>query len=162
MYSQVYRAQQTNGRVALIQEKTASVSLRHLPSQSSLAEIISKVIENSTLSTSKLRLIEPQTLSQETSSWPKKESNTHIDNLEIRNVNITCQKPPEHITQGFSMLNRHISVIAQCKRFIGICRYHKANRESTILSTKEFDPALNCCVKMVKQISYAQETKNLQ
>jgi len=47
------------------------------------------------------------------------------------------------------------------KRFISNCRNPKANRQSTILSTQDFDQALTCCVKMVQQISYAQEIRNL-
>jgi len=47
------------------------------------------------------------------------------------------------------------------KRFISNCRNPKANRQSTILFTQDFDQALTCCVKMVQQISYAQEIRNL-
>jgi len=33
--------------------------------------------------------------------------------------------------------------------------------KSTIISTQDFEQALNCCVKIVQLISYAQEMKNL-
>ena len=36
-----------------------------------------------------------------------------------------------------------------------------ANRQTTILSTQDCDQALTCCVKMVQQVSYAQEVKEL-
>jgi hypothetical protein len=78
----------------------------------------------------------------------------------MRNVHIACLQPPEHITQKFSKLNRLIRVIGYCKRFISNCRNPKANRKSTILSTQDLDQALTCCVKMVQQISYAQEMRN--
>ena len=47
------------------------------------------------------------------------------------------------------------------KRFIRNCRNPKANRQSTILSSQDFDQALICCVKMVQQISHAHEMRNL-
>jgi len=148
-------------RVALIQEETASALWRHVPSQSNPADLISRGIEPTTLSTSTLWWKGPQWLSQEPSSWPTTEINTPIDHLEIRNVHIACLQTPEDIIQRFSKLNRLIRVIAYCKRFISNCRNPKANRQSTILSTQDLDQALTCCVKMVKQISYAQEMRNL-
>ena len=87
--------------------------------------------------------------------------NTPTDNLEIRNVHIACLQPPEDITQRFSKLNRLIRVIGYCKSFTSNCRNPKATSQSTILSTQDLDQALICCVKMVQQISYAQEMKNL-
>jgi len=36
-----------------------------------------------------------------------------------------------------------------------------ANKQTTILSTQDRNQALTCCVKMVQQISYAQEVKEL-
>ena len=92
---------------------------------------------------------------------PTTEINTPTDNLEIRNVHIACLQPTEDITQRFSKLNRLIRVIGYCKRFISNCRNPKANRKSTILSTQDLDQALICCVKIVQQISYAQEIRNL-
>jgi NAD dependent epimerase/dehydratase family enzyme len=41
------------------------------------------------------------------------------------------------------------------------CWHFKANKKTTTLTTQELDQALNCCVKMVQQISYAQEIKQL-
>jgi hypothetical protein len=70
-------------------------------------------------------------------------------------------QPPEDIAQRFSKLNRLIRVIAYCRRFINNCRHPKANRQTTTLSTQECDQALTCCVKMVQQISCAQEMKDL-
>jgi len=58
-------------------------------------------------------------------------------------------------------LNRLIRVIGYCKRLISNCRNPKANKKSTILSTQDLDQALICCVKIVQQISYAQEIRNL-
>ena len=148
-------------RVALIQEETISASWRHVPSQSNPADLISRGIEPTTLSTSTLWWKGPQLLSQELSSWPTTEINTPTDNLEIRNVHIACLQPPEDITQRFSKLNRLIRVIGYCKTFISNCRNPKANRKSTILSTQDLDQALICCVKIIQQISYAQEIRNL-
>jgi len=47
------------------------------------------------------------------------------------------------------------------KRFITNCRNPNAKSKSTILSTQDIDQALTFCVKMVKQISYAQGVRNL-
>jgi len=58
-------------------------------------------------------------------------------------------------------LNRLIRVIGYCKRFIRNCRNPKANRKSTILSTQDIKQDLICCVKVVQQISYAKEMRNL-
>ena len=49
-------------RVANIQEETASVSWRHMPSQSNPADLISRGIEPTTLSKSTLWWKEPQWL----------------------------------------------------------------------------------------------------
>jgi len=143
-------------RVALIQEETASVSWRNVPYKSNFADLISRANEITTLSTFTLWRKGPQWLSQEPSSWPTTEIN-----LEIRNVHIACLQPPEDITQRFFKFNRLIRVIAYCKRFISNFRNPKANRKSSILSTQDLDQALTCCVKMVLQITYAQELKNL-
>jgi hypothetical protein len=48
-----------------------------------------------------------------------------------------------------------------CRRFINNCRQPKANRQTTTLSTRDLDKALTCCVKMVQQVSYAQELEEL-
>ena len=76
-------------------------------------------------------------------------------------MHIACLQPSEDITHRFSMLNRHIRVIGYCKRFISNCRNPKANRKSTILSTQDLEQALISCVKIVQQIPYAQEMRNL-
>ena len=60
-------------RVALIQEETASASWRHVPSQSNLADLISRGFEPTILSTSTLWWKGPQWVSQEPSSWPTTE-----------------------------------------------------------------------------------------
>jgi len=132
-----------------------------VPSQSNSADLISRGIEPTTLSTFTLWWKGPHWLSQEPSSWPTTEINTPTDNLEIRNMHIACLQTPEDITQRFSKFNRLIRVIGYCKRFISNCRNPKANRKSTILSTQYLDQSLTCCVKMVQQISYAQEIRNL-
>jgi hypothetical protein len=70
------------------------------------------------------------------------------------------QQNPD-ITQKFSKLNKLITVIAYCRRFISNCRHAKANRQTTTLTTQDLDQALTCCVKMVQQISFAPEIKDL-
>ena len=140
-------------RVALIQEETASASWRHVPPQSNPADLISRGIEPTPLSTSRLWWKGLQWLSQEPSSWPRTEMNTPTDKLEIRNVHIACLQTSEDITQGFSKLNKLIRVFGYCKRFISNCRNLKANRKSTILCTQDLDQALTCRVKMVQQSS---------
>ena len=142
-------------RVALIQEETASASWRHVASQSNPADLISRGIEPTTLSTSTLWWKGAQWLSQEPSSWPTTEFNTPTDYLEIINVHIACLQTPEEITQRFSKLNRLIRVITYCRRFINNCRNPKANRQSTTLYTQDLDQTLTCCVKMIQQISHA-------
>ena len=132
-----------------------------MPSQSNPADLISRGIEPTTPSTSTLWWKGPQWLSQEPSSWPTTEINTPKDKLEIRNVHISCLQPPEDITRKFCKLNRLIRLIGYCKRFISNCGNPKANRKLTILSTQDLDQALICCVKIVQQISYAQEMRSL-
>jgi hypothetical protein len=125
-----------------------------VPSQSNLADLISRGVEPATLSTSTLWWKGPQCLTQEPSSWPATEVNTPTENLEIRNVHIALLQLPEDITQRFSKLNKKlVRVIAYCRRFINNCRHPKANRHPTTLSTQDLDQALTCCVKMVQQIS---------
>jgi hypothetical protein len=146
-------------RVAVIQEETVSATWRHVPTQSNPADLISRGVEP-TLSTSTLWWKGPQWLTQEPSSWPATEFNTPTENLEIRYVHVVFH-PPEDITQRFSKLNKLIRVTAYCRRFINNCRHSKANRQTAILTTQELDRALTCCMKMVQQISYAQEIKDL-
>jgi len=96
-------------RVAIIQEETVSAMWRHVPSQSNPADLISRGIELTTLTTSTLWWKGPQWLSQEPSSWPTTEVNIPIDNLEIINVHMALLQPQEGITQRFSKLNKLIS-----------------------------------------------------
>jgi hypothetical protein len=147
-------------RVATIQGGTASATWRHVPAQSNPADLISRGVEPSTLSTSTLWWKGPQWLTQESSSWPTAEFNTPTEILEIRNVHVAIQ-PPEDILQRFSKLNRLIRVIAYCRRFINNCRHSKATRELATLTTQDLDQALTCCVKMVQQTSYVQEVNDL-
>jgi hypothetical protein len=85
-------------RVATFQEETASVTWRHVPSQSNPADLISRGMDPTTLTTSILWWKGPQWLSQEPSSWPTTEVNIPTDNLEIRNVRVAILQPPEDIT----------------------------------------------------------------
>jgi hypothetical protein len=75
------------------------------------------------------------------------EINTPTEILEIRNVHVALQQPPEDFTQRFSKLSKLIRVIAYCKRFIINCRHPKANRQPTTLSTQDLDQVLTCCVR---------------
>jgi hypothetical protein len=79
----------------------------------------------------------------------------------IRNVHVALLQPPEDITQRFSKLNKLVRVIAYCRGFIHNCRHSKANKQAITLTTQELDQALTCCVKMVQQMSYAQEIKQM-
>ena len=92
---------------------------------------------------------------------PKTEFNTPTHNLEITNVRLACVQLLENITQRFSMLNILIRVIAYWRGFISNCRNSKDNRQWTTLSTQHLEQSLTCCVKIVKQVSYAQEIKDL-
>ena len=67
----------------------------------------------------------------------------------------------EDFTQEFSRLNRLFQVIAYCRRFINNFRQQSANRQLTALTTQDLDQALTCCMKIVQQISYEQEIKDL-
>jgi len=147
-------------RVSLIQEETAAATWRHVPSQSNPADCISRGIESTTLSTCTQWWNGASWLLQHPSSWPKTEVNTSTDNLEIINVHVAVLQVPDNISI-FSKLNRFIRVTACCRRFIYNCRNSKANKETTTLSTQDLDQALTCCVKMVQQISYAQEIQEL-
>jgi hypothetical protein len=115
--------------VATIQEETASAIWRHVPTQSNPADLISRRVEPTTLSTSTLWWKGPQWLTQEPSSWPVTEFNTPADILEVRNVHVAVH-PLEVTTQQFSKLNRLIRVIAYCRKFIN-CRHSKANRQTS-------------------------------
>ena len=137
-------------RVAFIQEETAVATWRHVSSQSNPADLISRGIEPTTLSTSNIWWKGLQWLSQETSSWCTTEVNTPTDNLEIKSLHLACLQTPEDITQRFSKLNSLIRVIAYCRRFIYNCRHLKANRQLTILSTQDLDQTLTCSLKMVQ------------
>jgi len=117
-------------RVALIQEDTAAATWRHVPSQSNPADLISRGIEPTTLSTSTLWWKGPQWLKQRPSNWPRTVVTTLTDNLKIRTVHLACLQPPEDITQRFSMLNRLIRIFAYCRRFISNCRNFKADRQT--------------------------------
>jgi len=133
-------------RVAVIQEKTALATWRHVPTQSNPADLISRGDEPTTLLTSTLWWKGPQCLTQEPSSWPSTEFNIPTKNLEIRHVHVAFH-PPEDITQRFSKLNKLIRVIAYCRRFINNCRNFKANRQTAILTKQDLDQALTYCVK---------------
>jgi hypothetical protein len=132
-----------------------------VPTQSNPADLISIGIDPTTLSTSTLWLHGPQWLLKESSYWPLISFNISTENMEIRNVHVALLQPPEDITQRFSKLNKLIRVIAYCRRFIHNCRHSKTNKQTTTLTTQELDQALTCCVKMVQQISYAQDIKQL-
>jgi hypothetical protein len=142
-------------RVATVQEAT-SATWRHVPTHSNPADLISRGLEPSALS-STLWWKGPQWLSQEPSSWPTTEFNTPTDSLEIRKVHVALIHPSEDITQKYSKLNKLIRVAAYCRRFISNCRHPRATRQSTTLSTQDLDQGLTCCVKMVQQISVVQE-----
>ena len=87
-------------RIALLQEESAGAILRHVPTQSYPAELISSGVEHTTLLTYTLWWEGPQWLTLQPSSWPKTVFNTHSINLEIRNVHLACLQPPEGITQN--------------------------------------------------------------
>jgi hypothetical protein len=132
-----------------------------VPAQSNPTDLISRGLDPTTLASSRLWWNGPQWLSHEPSSWPTTEFSTPTENLEIRNVHVATLQTPDDITQKFSKLNKLIRVIAYCRRFISNCRHAKANRQTTTLTTQDLDQALTCCVKMVQQISLAQEIKDL-
>jgi hypothetical protein len=148
-------------RVATVQQETTSATWRHVPSQSNPADLISRGMDPKTLASSTLWWKGPQWLSQEPSSWPATEVNTPAEHLEIRTVHVATLQIPDDITQKFSKLNRFIRVIAYCRRFINNCRHTKANRQYTTLTTQDLDQTLTCCVKVVQQISFVQEFKDL-
>jgi hypothetical protein len=87
--------------------------------------------------------------------------NASTENMEIRTVHVARLQPQKDITQQFSKLNRLIRVNSYFRKFIHNWRHSKANKEITNLTTQELDQPLTCCVKMVRQISYAQEIKQL-
>jgi hypothetical protein len=148
-------------RVAAIQESTTSATWRHVPSQSNPADLISRGVDPTTLSSLTLWWKGPPWLSHEPSSWPTTEVNSSMHNTEVKKVHVARIQSPEDFTQRFSKLTRLIRVIACCRRFIQNCRQPKANRQINTLSPQELDHALTCCVKAVQQISYAQELKEL-
>jgi hypothetical protein len=147
-------------RVAIIQKETASATWRHVPTQSNPADLISRGVEPTTLTTFTLWWKGPQWLTQEPSSWSVTEFKTPTEILEIRNVHVAIH-PPEDITQRYSKLNKPIRVVAYCRKCINNCRHSKANRQIATLTTQDLDQALTYCVKRVQQTSYSQEIKDL-
>jgi len=131
-----------------------------VPTYSNPADLISRGIEPTALSTSTLWWKDQKWFTQQPSDWPRTVLNITTDNLEVRNIHVAFLHS-EDFTQRFSKLNRLIRVIAYCKRFVRICRNSKVNRQSATLSTQELDQALTCCVKIVQQESYAKELKEL-
>jgi hypothetical protein len=102
-------------KVVTIQEESVSTSWRHVPSQSNLANLISRGVEPATLSTSTLWWKGPQWLTQEPFSWPATEVNTPTEHMEVRNVHGALLQPPEDFTQRLTKLNKLIRVIAYCR-----------------------------------------------
>jgi hypothetical protein len=148
-------------RVAKIQEETFAVSWRHVPTESNPADLISRGINPTIVYTSTLWWNWPQWLLQEPFFWPAMNFNGSAENMEIRNVHVDRLQPQEDITQRFSKLNRLVRVVAYCRRLIHNCRHSNANLITTTLTTQELNQALTCCVKIVQQISYAQEKREL-
>jgi len=148
-------------RVTINLKETASDTWSYVPFQSSPANLILTGNEHTTPSTAMLWCKAPQWLSQESSSWPTTEVDTPTDILEIRNVHVALLQPSKVTTQRFSKFNKLIRVIAKCRRFINKCRSLNANKKMSTLSTQNLDQALTCCVKMIQQISYEQEMKDL-
>jgi hypothetical protein len=99
-----------------------------VPSQSNPADLVSRGVEPITLSTFTLWWKGPQWLIQEPSNWPATEVNTPTEHLEMINVHVAFQQPPEGITQRFSRLSKLIRVVAYCRRFINNCRHSKASK----------------------------------
>jgi len=95
-------------RVALIQENTAAATWRHVPTYSYPADLISRGIEATALSTSTLWWKGPQWLTQQPSDWPRTMVNIPTDNFEVRTVHVAVIHS-EDITQRFSKLNTLIS-----------------------------------------------------
>ena len=150
-----------DNRVPLIQEESAAAIWRHVPSQSNPVDLISDGIEPTAFSTSTLWWKGPQRLTQQPSSCPKTEVNTPKCNLETWYVYLPCLQTAEFITQIFSKFNRLSRVIAYWRGIVITCRHSEANRLSTTLSTQDLDQSLTCCLKMVQQVPYALEIKDL-
>jgi len=131
-----------------------------MPNQSNSTDLIPRGFEPTTLSTSPLFWNDPQWLPQEQFSWHTTEINTNTFNFYVRNMHIACLQPPEDITQRFSKLNRHISVIAYYKIFVSNSTNPKAKRQSTILSKPIHNQALTCRPKVLEQIPYVEVMKN--
>jgi hypothetical protein len=151
----------TDSSIVLTWIQGPSTKWRHVPTQSNPADLISRGLQPSVLSTSTLWWKGPQWISQESASWPTTEFNIPNDNLEIRKVHVALNQPSEDISQKYSKLNKLIRVVAYCRCFINNCRLPKATRQSTTLSTQDLDQALTCCVKMVEQISFTLEIGDL-
>jgi hypothetical protein len=148
-------------RVALIQETTSDATWRHVPSASNPADLISRGTDPTTLATTALWWHGPGWLLHDTSHWPSREFKPATEELEIKKTLVAVITPKEDITERFSKLLRLTRVIAYCRRFIFNCRQAKANRETASLTTQDLDGALTCCIKLVQQNSYAQDSQDL-
>jgi len=92
-----------------------------VPNNSNPADLISRGIEATALSTSTLWWKGSQWPTQQPYDWPRTVVNTPTDNLEISNVHVAVLYSGD-ITQRFSKLNRLIRVVAYCKIFISNSR----------------------------------------
>jgi hypothetical protein len=148
-------------RVALIQEKTSSEIWRHVPTLSNPADLISRGMQPTMLSSSSLWWHGPPWLSLQTSNWPTTEFNSPTANLKFRHVHVAVLQPPDDITSRYSKLSKLLRVIAYCKKFTYNCRHPTADRLSATISAQDLDQARICCVKLVQQACFAQEIKDL-
>jgi hypothetical protein len=95
--------------------------------------------------------------SQVPSRWPTTEFNTTTDNLEIRHVQVAFLHKPEKFTQRFSKL-KNSSDLLHAAEYSTTADIPRPSGTQTLF-TQDLDQTLTCCVKMVKQNSYAQEVK---
>jgi len=132
-----------------------------VPSQDNPADLISRGADPTTLATSTLWWNGPEWITSDPSTWPVVDFNIPTVNLETRNVHLALNDQHEDFTQRFSNLNRLLRVAAYCRQFVYNCRHQLANRQFTALTTQDLDQTLTSCVKLVQQISYGQEIKDL-
>jgi hypothetical protein len=148
-------------RIAFIQEETSSATWRHVPSADNPADLISRGIEPTALSTSTLWWNGPSWIVMDISEWPDNQLTTSTYKLELRKVHVALTDLTDDHIRKFSKLNRLLRVTAYCKRFMYNCKQQPHKRVTTSLSTQEIQQALMCCIKLVQHTTYFKELQML-
>jgi len=148
-------------RIAFIQEETSSATWRHVPSSDNPADLVSRGIEPTILSSSTLWWNGPNWIIKETSAWPDIQLNPPTEGVELKRVYIARSNTTDYPILRFSNFNQLLRVTAHSKRFIHNCRQQPVHCLTTPLTTHELQEVLTGCIKLVQGITYSKELRDL-